>query len=259
MNSTNRSIELFNMDCMDAMKDMPDASFDLAIVDPPYGGGGQSAQTILSTELYADVSAGGSRSICATPIKTVRGGEGLNATTIKAGRTGGTWASKYQGGIFDDDITNWDYAPPPEYFAELARVSKAQIIWGGNYFDLPPTRCFLVWRKTNIPLKGFTMSPVEYAWTSFNRNAAMFEYASSGTKSQPRFHPTQKPVALYEWQLANFAERGMRILDTHAGSASLAIACYRLGFDYVGYEINEIYYRLAQKRIDEEMQQLMLF
>lgn len=183
----------------------------------------------------------------------------MSATTIKAGRTGGTWASKYQGGIFDDDITNWDYAPDPEYFEQLARVSDAQIIWGGNYFDLPPTRCFLVWRKTNIPLKGFTMSPVEYAWTSFNRNAALFEYTSSGTKSQPRFHPTQKPVALYEWQLANFAERGMRILDTHAGSASLGVACWRLGFDYTGYELNPIYYRLAQKRLDDEMRQATLF
>lgn len=183
----------------------------------------------------------------------------MSATTIKAGRTGGTWASKYQGGIFDDDIKNWDYAPEPEYFEQLARVSRAQIIWGGNYFDLPPTRCFLIWRKTNIPLKGFTMSPVEYAWTSFNRNAAMFEHQSSGTAKNPRFHPTQKPVELYEWQLANFAERGMRILDTHAGSASLGVACWRLGFDYTGYEVNEIYYRLANERLETEMRQATLF
>lgn len=214
---------------------------------------------MMPTTASADGSGSGSTSISATPIKTVRGGAGLSATTIKAGRTGGTWASKYQGGIFDDDITNWDYAPDAEYFEQLARVSDAQIIWGGNYFDLPPTRCFLVWRKTNIPLKGFTMAPVEYAWTSFNRNAALFEFSSAGTAKSPRFHPTQKPVELYEWQLANFAERGMRILDTHAGSASLGVACWRLGFDYTGYEVNEIYYRLANERLETEMRQATLF
>lgn len=214
---------------------------------------------MMPSTASADDSAACSTSISATPIKTVRGVAGLSATTIKAGRTGGTWASKYQGGIFDDDITNWDYAPDAEYFEQLARVSNAQIIWGGNYFDLPPTRCFLVWRKTNIPLKGFTMAPVEYAWTSFNRNAALFEFSSSGTAKSPRFHPTQKPVELYEWQLANFAERGMRILDTHAGSASLGVACWRLGFDYTGYEVNEIYYRLANERLETEMRQATLF
>ena len=228
-------IRLYNMDCMDALRETPDGAYDLAIVDPPYGGGGS---------VSADDTFNGA--IC--------------------GRFGGRFEKYLRDpdrndavGRFEDYITNWDYAPPQEYFDELARVSHAQIIWGGNYFDLPPTRCFLVWRKTNIPLRGFTMSPVEYAWTSFNRHAALFEHTSIGTAKQPRFHPTQKPVELYEWQLANFAERGMKILDTHAGSASLGVACWRLGFDYTGYELNPIYYKLAQQRLDEEMRQATLF
>lgn len=161
--------------------------------------------------------------------------------------------------MFDNDIRHWDYAPGKEYFDELARVSKNQIIWGGNYFDLPPTRCFVVWRKTNIPTEGFTLSPVEYAWTSFNRNAEMFEYTSSGTKRNPRIHPTQKPVELYEWLLGKFANKGDRILDTHAGSCSSLIACHRLGFEFIGFEVDETYYRLATERMEREFAQGMLF
>ena len=104
-------------------------------------------------------------------------------STISTTRTGGGWSAKYQmhtGGIFSSDISHWDVAPSLEYFQQLARVSKNQIIWGGNYFDMPPTRCFIIWRKSNIPLEGFSMAPVEYAWTSLNRNAAMHECFSSG-------------------------------------------------------------------------------
>ena len=180
--------------------------------------------------------------------------------SVKCGRTGGTWATKYQtdGGMFDHDIRHWDIAPEPVYFEQLRRVSKNQIIWGGNYFDLPPTRCFIVWRKTNIPAEGFTMAPVEYAWTSFNRNAECFEKSSSGTQRKPRIHPTQKPIELYMWLLDKFAEPGMRILDTHVGSGSSLIACERMGFEYVGFEINRTYYRIASERIKEETRQMTL-
>ena len=193
--------------------------------------------------------------------RTTRGGVDSTPTpSVKCGRTGGTWATKYQtnGGIFDHDIRHWDIAPEPAYFEELQRISKNQIIWGGNYFDLPPTRCFIVWRKRNIPADGFTMAPVEYAWTSFNRNAECFEKSSAGTPSKPRIHPTQKPVELYMWLLDKFAEPGMRILDTHVGSGSSLIACERMGFEYVGFEINRTYYRIASNRIDEETRQLTL-
>ena len=101
--------------------------------------------------------------------------------------------------------------PPKEYFDELARVSKHQIIWGGNYFGLPPTRCFLIWDKVNIS-ENFTMSMCEYAWTSFNDNAKMFRCPPQDGK---RFHPTQKPVALYKWIFDRYAKDGYKILDTH--------------------------------------------
>ena len=177
--------------------------------------------------------------------------------SIRLSRTGGTWALKYQtnGGTFDHDIRHWDIAPSREYFEQLFRVSKNQIIWGGNYFDLPPTRCFIVWRKTNIPSEGFTMSAVEYAWTSFNRNAEVYEHGSSGTARKPRIHPTQKPIDLYTWLLDKFAEPGMRILDTHVGSGSSLIACERMGFEYTGYEVNGTYYRMATERIKAETEQ----
>ena len=188
----------------------------------------------------------------------------ISAARISATRTGGKWSKKYQthtGGIFDNaDIRHWDIAPPPEYFKELARVSQNQIIWGGNCFDLPPTRCFAIWRKKNIPLKGFSMAAVEYAWTSFNKNAVMYECFSSGIPGKyERFHPTQKPVELYEWLLEEFANKGDKILDTHAGSASSLIACHNLGFEFVGCEIDKVYFKLANERLQAAQQQLSLF
>lgn len=151
-------------------------------------------------------------------------------------------------------IIAWDIAPGEDYFKELFRISRDQVIWGGNYFQLPPTRCFLVWRKLTIS-QQFSMAMAEYAWTSFNSNAKVFEHVPQDNTGQ-RFHPTQKPVALYKWILTNYAKPGDKILDTHVGSASSLIACYDLGFDYVGFEIDEEYYRLAKKRLDEEMAQV---
>ena len=184
-------------------------------------------------------------------------------STISTTRTGGTWSAKYQmhtGGIFSTDISHWDVAPPLEYFQQLARVSKNQIIWGGNYFCLPPTRCFIIWRKSNIPLEGFSMAPVEYAWTSLNRNAAMHEcFSSGGSGREDRFHPTQKPIELYEWLLTKFAQPGDRILDTHLGSGSSRIAAYHLGFDFVGFEIDKTYFDLQEQRFARHTAQMSLF
>lgn len=151
-------------------------------------------------------------------------------------------------------IIAWDIAPGKEYFNELFRISRNQVIWGGNYFELPPTRCFLVWRKLTIS-ENFSMAMAEYAWTSFNSNAKVFEHVPQDNTGQ-RFHPTQKPVALYKWILTNYAKPGDKILDTHVGSASSLIACYDLGFNYVGFEIDEEYYRLANKRLEAEKAQL---
>ena len=168
-------------------------------------------------------------------------------------RRGGQWAAKY-----GNHIIAWDVAPSAEYFEQLFRVSQNQVIWGGNYFSLPPTRCFAVYRKTNIPLKGFSMAPVEYAWTSFNRNACMIEAFAQGTTAEPRFHPTQKPVALYEELLERFAKPGDKILDTHVGSGSSLVACYNLHYDAWGFEIDPVYYRKASERLAEHTAQIRM-
>lgn len=152
----------------------------------------------------------------------------------------------------------WDIAPGEEYFQEIFRVSKNQIIWGGNYFPLPPTRCFLIWRKLTISEK-FSMAMCEYAWTSFNSNAKWFECAPQGTKKEPRFHPTAKPIALYQWILQNYAKEGDKILDPYLGSGSIAIAAHDLGFELTGIEIDKEYYESAKKRLVEHQRQLTLF
>ena len=169
------------------------------------------------------------------------------------GRTGGTWATKY-----GKKIISWDVAPEREYFEELFRISRNQIIWGGNYFELPPTRCFLIWRKLTIS-ESFSMAMAEYAWTSFNSNAKVFECAPQGKTGDTRFHPCQKPLELYRWILNNYAKPGNKILDTHVGSGSSLIACKQLGFQYVGFEIDEVYYKKAVERIERETAQMTIF
>ena len=154
-------------------------------------------------------------------------------------------------------IIAWDTAPGEEYFKELFRVSRNQIIWGGNYFALPPTRCFLVWRKLTISEK-FTMAMAEYAWTSFNSNAKVFEHVPQDNTGQ-RFHPTQKPVALYAWIFSNYAKPGDKILDTHLGSGSSRIAAYDAGLDFVGYEIDKEYFEKEEERFERHTSQLNMF
>ena len=159
------------------------------------------------------------------------------------------------GGEVRKKIRAWDVAPGKEYFEEHFRVSRNQIIWGGNYFDLPTNRNFIVWRKTNIP-EDFTMAMCEYAWTSFNENAKLYECAP---QDKSRFHPTQKPVSLYQWILGRYAQKGDIILDTHAGSASSLVACHSMGHQFVGFEIDPDYYQKARERLELEMAQTSLF
>jgi len=193
---------IYNQDCMEAMKEMSDNQFDLAIVDPPYGIGYEN---------------------------------------------GGQYFNKMQG-------KNWDKAvPDKKYFSELFRVSKNQIIWGGNYFHLKPTRCVLAWTKTR-EIQNRTFSEWEMAWTSFQTVARYYNlkpFQRGGT----RIHPTQKPAELYEWLLMNYAKEGDTILDTHLGSGSIAIACHNLGFELTGYEIDKEYFEAANKRIEQHKQQ----
>lgn len=153
---------------------------------------------------------------------------------------------------------NWDKEIPEEqYFIELQRVSKNQIIWGGNYFPMPPTRCFLIWYKTD-EIKDRTFSECEYAWTSFNTPARHYELKPF-QRNGSRIHPTQKPIELYNWILHNYAEKGFKILDTHLGSGSSAIACHYYGCDLIASEIDTEYFNKAMKRINELTSQTSLF
>ena len=150
-------------------------------------------------------------------------------------------------------IDRWDIAPNKEYFIELMRVSVNQIIWGGNYFDLPPTRCVICWDKCQ-PWENF--SQWEMAWTSFGKPAGLFKFDN---RTGDKIHPTQKPVALYEWLLTHYAKQGDKILDTHLGSGSSRIAAYNLGFDFVGCEIDKDYFDAQEKRFAAHAAQTSLF
>ena len=213
----------YNMDCMDGMRTFPDKYFDLAIIDPPYGIGCMS----------------------------------MNYTRSGAVRTRGNAAAKRRD---YRKLSQWDIRPNKQYFDELFRVSNKQIIFGGNYFSdyLKPSKSFLVWDKRCIDSMTNDFADCELAWMSNGMGVArMFRYQWNGMiqgnmkEKEERFHPTQKPVALYRWILKNYARGGDKILDTHVGSGSSLIACEELGFDYVGFEIDAEYYRLARERLDE--------
>jgi len=155
-------------------------------------------------------------------------------------------------------ILAWDVAPGDDYFKELFRASRTQIIWGGNYVTLPPARCFIVWRKLTIS-ENFSMAMAEYAWTSFDGNAKVFECAPQGTANEKRIHACQKPIALYTWLLKRYAKPGDKILDTHVGSASSLIACHRARMQYIGFEIDPGYYKAAKERLERETAQVSIF
>jgi site-specific DNA-methyltransferase (adenine-specific) len=169
-------------------------------------------------------------------------------------------AGKLKNRILNRSNTDWDIAPQESYFKDLRRVSQNQIIWGGNYFVLPPSRCFLIWdKKQFMP----TFSACELAWTSFNKPAKIYCLARNGGSRTLAaltdiIHPTQKPVRLYDWLLWNYAKPGQRILDTHLGSGSSAIAAHYFGCDFVGCEIDRDYFEAAQKRFEKETRQLVL-
>ena len=155
------------------------------------------------------------------------------------------------GGEIRKKIVEWDTAPDEAFFKELYRVSRNQIIWGANYFpNMPPTRCFVVWSKASIS-ENFSMAMCEYAWTSFSSNAKLFECRPQDSTGR-RFHPTQKPVALYAWLLRMFANPGETIFDPMMGSQSSRIAAFNLGFDYTGCERDADYFAKGCARFDAE-------
>jgi site-specific DNA-methyltransferase (adenine-specific) len=223
------AVTVTNEDCMNLMARYPDKYFDLAVVDPPYGDAGGSAAWDRRGRLPP---------------------AGRGAKYAMTERGGGAGDKKY-----GNNLMEWDIAPPPEYFAELFRVSKKQIIWGGNYFALPPSRNFIIWRKLTIS-ENFTMAMAEYAWASMPGNAKVIERAP---QDKERFHPAQKPVEIYKKLLQWYSKPGDKILDTHLGSGSSAIACIDMGCELTGCEIAPEYYKKAMTRIKRHLSQRELF
>jgi site-specific DNA-methyltransferase (adenine-specific) len=212
-------MKITNEDNMELMARYEDNHFDLAIVDPPYG--------IEMDNQFVRVKPN-------RPNSYLRAGE-----------------SQYKNATWDNDI------PSPDYFKELFRVSKNQVIWGANYMCefIPNGFGWIFWDKQ---MGDNNFSAGEFAFQSIQKRSACFSYPSmrvSGT----RIHPTQKPVSLYEWLLMNYAKEGDKILDTHLGSGSIAIACHNLGFDLTACELDKDYYEAALKRIEQHKAQTRLF
>jgi site-specific DNA-methyltransferase (adenine-specific) len=207
-------LDLRLADCVAVMREMPDKHFDVAIVDPPYG---------------------------------------INVGQMNLGTGKGKRCSKIENRKWKPKA--WDAQPPgPEYFRELFRVSKRQIIWGGNYFSLPPSQYFAIWDKGD-GMRGRSFAEGEFAWVSDGGT----RIKTINPVDKDRIHPTQKPVELYDWILSCYAKPGQRILDTHLGSGSHAIACHYFGAHLTACEIDADYYAGALERIQRETRQLTLF
>ena len=206
-------LTITNEDNMLLMARYADKYFDLAIVDPPYGIGGDS--------LHSN--------------RALKGKGKLKNRALNTGNT------------------KWDIAPNQIYFDELKRVSKNWIIWGGNYFELGRIRCFIAWDKCQ-PWENF--SQVELAYTSFDKPSSLYKFDN---RTKDKIHPTQKPVALYKWLLDKYAKPTDKILDTHLGSGSIAIACHDYGFDLTACELDKEYFDKAMQRINNHTAQQKLF
>ena len=227
-------LDLFHADCMEIMKQYPDKYFDLAIVDPPYGIGASK-----------DSRVGGSY--------TVNLGGKKHKVEAKA------YTQK-----------DWDFKKPTaEYWEQLKRVSKNQIVWGGNYFiaNLHETSCWIVWNKKNGENNN---ADCELAWTSFDTAVRMFEWKWNGflqqnmKNKQERIHPTEKPIELYEWILKNYAEPNQKILDTHFGSGSIALAVDKanrldnMNLHLTACEIDKDYIEASVNRISQSIKQQVI-
>lgn len=220
--------EVFNMDCMEGMKQYPDKYFELAIVDPPYGIGESNKKNKTRSSFT---------------------GFGDNKKWVSA--------RDYGGG-------EWDYSKPnSEYWHQLFRISENQIIWGANHFGcFGGSPCWIVWDKDN---GDCDQADCELAFTSFDTAVRKFTFRLQGLLQQDmknkeeRIHPTQKPIALYKWLLKNYAKPGDKILDTHLGSGSSRIAAYDMGFDFIGYELDKDYFDASVKRFEQYKSQLKLF
>jgi site-specific DNA-methyltransferase (adenine-specific) len=222
-------IKIQNIDCMVALPSLATDSIDIAIIDPPYGiGWGQNSNNWIRKD------------------GTVKSNSSWKNPKVKS------YTQK-----------EWDNQRPTiDFFIEVQRVAKKTIIWGGNYFTdlLPPSGGWLIWDKGVN--ENLTFSMGEMAWLNFKNNVDICRFLWSGFRRcevVDRIHPTQKPVALYEWCINRYSERGATLLDTHMGSGSSAIAALRSGLDYVGFEIDKEYFDLTSARIKKEQRQTKLF
>ena len=213
---------VYQADCMDLLKQTPDKYYDLCVCDPPYGIG----ESMKKRE---------------------------NTVSEK-------WKNPYKK---KHSLKQWDeQAPIQEYFDELIRVSKNQIIWGANHFisKIPiDSSCWIVWDKKN---GDSDFADCELAWTSFDKAVRKFEWLWNGfqkQKPETRIHPTQKPVALYDWIFKNYAKEGDKVLDTHLGSQSSRIAAHKAKIDFVGCELDSDYFRDGEKRFNDFISQITLF
>ena len=171
---------------------------------------------------------------------------------IERFKKGGSIVNKY-----GDETRDWNNEKPTEeYFKELFRVSKYQIIWGSNNFNLPTSEYFIIWQKGNALEFSFAMC--EQAWTNVKKPAKLFKHLHVQNKEK-RMHPTQKPVKLYEWLLMNYAKEGDKILDTHLGSGSIAIAAHNLSYELTACELDKDYFEASIKRIKNHISQQRLF
>lgn len=220
---------VYLMDCLEGLKQIPEKYFELAIVDPPYGIGADKGQNAAAAQ--REKAKGKS----------------------KAGRG---WKAYKE--------TDWDNkVPSAEYWGKLRRVSKNQIVWGGNYFtdNLEPKMGWIVWNKMQ---RDFSLADGELAWTSFDKAMRIFdmsrgEVLAKSKETFGRFHPTQKPIKLYEWIIKNYAKENDKILDTHLGSGSSRIAAHKANLPFMGFELDEDYFKASVKRFEQYVSQTRLF
>tara|TARA_B110001450_G_scaffold1118_2_gene1364 strand:+ start:12130 stop:12780 length:651 start_codon:yes stop_codon:yes gene_type:complete len=216
-------MKITNEDNMELMARYPDNHFELAIVDPPYGI--ERFKKCSEKDLNNNIKSKKAKSI---PIRFQK----MN------------------------NVNN--NKPTKKYWDELFRVSKNQIIWGANNFNLPQSEYFLIWDKKQM-MPNFARCELAFVSMKLKKPAKIFEYSIAKHNQSKKIHPTQKPVKLYEWLLMNYAKEGGKILDTHLGSGSIALACHNLNFDLTACELDKEYYNAAMKRLKQHQQQLTMF
>jgi site-specific DNA-methyltransferase (adenine-specific) len=206
---------IYQGDCLDLMKEMPDKSVDLVLTDPPYG--------ILNKMGWKN-----------QPNKKIGCALQIDHSAV--------------------DYVKWDKKPSTEYFSEIFRISKNQIIFGGNYFELPSSQCWIVWDRDN---GDCDFADAELAWTSFASSVRIFKYRWQGmmqedmAHKEKREHPTQKPLPLMMWCLEKYSKPGMTVLDPFMGSGTTCVACKKLGRNYIGIEKEPAYVEIAKKRLEK--------